>query len=92
MEMDILLKYFPDLTKKQIQQFSQIKELRFLQIDYLKFYGNILNNSNELLITEGLNMDCFYQHDLIYKLNKQNIKIIKYNMVRMIYYYVNPIL
>ncbi len=25
--MDILLKYFPDLTKKQIQQFSQIKEL-----------------------------------------------------------------
>jgi 16S rRNA (guanine527-N7)-methyltransferase len=27
MEMDILLKYFPDLTKKQIQQFSQIKEL-----------------------------------------------------------------
>ena len=27
MEMDILLKYFPDLTKKQIQQFSQLKEL-----------------------------------------------------------------
>lgn len=25
--MDILLKYFPDLTKKQIQQFSQLKEL-----------------------------------------------------------------
>lgn len=27
MEMDILLKYFPHLTKKQIQQFSQLKEL-----------------------------------------------------------------
>ncbi|TNF45670.1 MAG: 16S rRNA (guanine(527)-N(7))-methyltransferase RsmG [Bacteroidetes bacterium] len=25
--MDILLKYFPDLSKKQIQQFSQLKEL-----------------------------------------------------------------
>jgi hypothetical protein len=40
---------------------------------FTNIINNIINNTNKLLITDGLNMDCFYQHDLIYKLNKQNI-------------------
>lgn len=34
---------------------------------------NIINKENNILISNGINMDSFYQHDLIYKLHKKLI-------------------
>jgi uncharacterized protein (DUF2164 family) len=34
---------------------------------------NIINKENDILISNGINMDSFYQHDLIYKLHKKHI-------------------
>ena len=40
---------------------------------FTRIIENIINKKNNILITDGINMNCFYQHDLIYKINKQNI-------------------
>ena len=40
---------------------------------FIKIIKNILNKQNKVLITDGINMNCFYQHDLIYKLHKKHI-------------------
>jgi hypothetical protein len=40
---------------------------------FISIIENIINKKNNILITDGINMNCFYQHDLIYKINKQNI-------------------
>ena len=40
---------------------------------FINIIKNIINKENNLLITDGINMNSFYQHDLIYKLHKQYI-------------------
>ena len=40
---------------------------------FINIIKNIINKENNLLITDGINMTSFYQHDLIYKLHKQYI-------------------
>ena len=41
-----------------------------LFVDIIK---NIINKENNIPITNGINMNAFYQHDLIYKLHKKDI-------------------
>ena len=40
---------------------------------FIEIIKNILNKQNKVLITGGINMNFFYQHDLIYKLHKKHI-------------------
>jgi hypothetical protein len=40
---------------------------------FINIIKNIINKENNLLINDGINMNSFYQHDLIYKLHKQYI-------------------
>ena len=40
---------------------------------FINIIKNIINKGNKLLISDGINMDFYYQHDLIYKLHKQYI-------------------
>ena len=40
---------------------------------FINIIKNIINKGNKILISDGINMDFYYQHDLIYKLHKQDI-------------------
>ena len=40
---------------------------------FINIIKKIINRENKILISGGINMNCFYQHDLIYKLHKQDI-------------------
>jgi hypothetical protein len=40
---------------------------------FINIIKNIVNKENNILITGGINMNFFYQHDLIYKLHKEYI-------------------
>ena len=40
---------------------------------FINIIKNIINKENKILISDGINMNFFYQHDLIYKLHKQYI-------------------
>jgi len=40
---------------------------------FINIIKNIINKGNKILISDGINMDFYYQHDLIYKLHKQHI-------------------
>ena len=40
---------------------------------FMRIIKNIVNKDNKILITGGINMNSFYQHDLIYRIHKQDI-------------------
>jgi hypothetical protein len=40
---------------------------------FINIIKNIINKRNKILISNGINMDSFYQHDLIYRIHKQDI-------------------
>jgi hypothetical protein len=68
MASSIMCLYYNGSYSVNIQQNKNCSDELFINI-----IKNIINKENNLLITDGINMTSFYQHDLIYKLHKQYI-------------------
>jgi len=68
----ILCLYFKGDYKINSPQSHNLKDEEFIEI-CKNILNKNLNNLTKYNILNGLNMQCFYQHDLIYKIHKQNI-------------------
>jgi hypothetical protein len=68
MASSIMCLYYNGLYSVNLPQNKNCNDELFINI-----IKNIINKENNLLITDGINMTSFYQHDLIYKLHKQYI-------------------
>ena len=68
MASSIMCLYYNGLYSVNLPQNKNCSDELFINI-----IKNIINKENNLLITDGINMTSFYQHDLIYKLHKQYI-------------------
>ena len=68
MASSIMCLYYNGSYSVNIQQNKNCSDELFINI-----IKNIINKENNILITDGINMTSFYQHDLIYKLHKQYI-------------------
>ena len=64
----IMCLYYNGTYSVNISQINNCSDELFKNI-----YKNIINKENKILISNGINMDSFYQHDLIYKLHKKYI-------------------
>lgn len=68
MASSIMCLYYNGSYSVNIPQNKNCSDELFINIS-----KNIINKKNNILISDGINMDSYYQHDLIYKLHKQYI-------------------